>query len=328
MSLKEIARRAGVSVSTVSRVLNQSSYKCASPETKNKIWAIARELNYTPDQNARKLKLGVTKESKNNAISIISARFESLNTDPFFQELFRSIEEEALLQDCIISGIYSAQDLLNETIELPKKDGLILLGRCPNELLSKITAQYKNVLSVGRNTTNYTVDEVICDGLAAAEEAMQYLISIGHKKIAYVGDCSYEIRYLGYCQALMNHKLPLNYDYVVPTSQTQEEGYHAMERILAMQSRPEAIFCANDITAIGLLQAYHDSGIKNYFPSVISIDNIEAAQSTSPLLTTVDIPKRDMGRLAVTLLLHRMQGRHSEHIRINLPCKLVIRESC
>lgn len=328
MSLKEIAKRAGVSVSTVSRVLNQSSYKCASPETKDKIWAIARELNYLPDQNARNLKLGETKNTERPMISIISARFESLNTDPFFQELFRSIEEEALLQDCIISGIYSAQDLLKDSSSISKKDGIILLGRCPNELLTKLTAQYKFIISVGRNTTNYAVDEVICDGLVAAAEAIEYLISIGHKKIAYVGDCSYEIRYLGYCQCLMNHQLPLDYNYVIPTNQTLEEGYMAMQKILEMKYRPEAIFCANDITAIGLLRAYHDSGIKNYIPSIISIDNIKQAQETTPLLSTVDIPKSDMGRLAVTILLHRMKGRHLEHIKISLPCKLILRESC
>lgn len=328
MSLKEIAKRAGVSVSTVSRVLNQSSYKCASSETKDKIWAIARELDYLPDQNARNLKLGESKSKEKFTISVISARFENLNTDPFFQELFRSIEEEALLQDCTISGVYNAQDLFKDSNLISKKSGIILLGRCSNELLTKLTKQYKFIVSVGRNTTNYAVDEVICDGLAAAEEAMQYLISMGHKKIAYVGDCSYEIRYLGYCQSLMNHRLPLDYNYVIPTNQTLEEGYLAMQRILEMKCRPEAIFCANDITAIGLLSAYHDTGIKNYIPSIISIDNIKAAQETTPLLSTVDIPKNDMGRLAVTILLHRMKGRHSEHIKVNLPCKLILRESC
>lgn len=328
MSLKEIARRAGVSPSTVSRVLNNNSHKCASPETKNIIWSIARELNYVPNQNARELKLKHNSSCYAYHVSIVSARFHDLSTDPFFQELFRSIEEELLQQNCILSGIYNANDLINLNCDIPKENGIILLGRCPNGLLSTLTAQYKSIIGIGRNPTNYAIDEVICDGLVAAKEAMNYLIKIGHKKIAYVGDCSYETRYLGYHQALINNQIPFNYDYIFPTNQTKEEGYQAMKKILSMKDRPNAIFCANDITAIGLLNAYHESLIKNYIPSVISIDNIEEAQTTVPLLTTVDIPKGDMGRLAVTILLHRMERKHTEHIRVSLPCRLIIRESC
>lgn len=97
MSLKKIAETVGVSVSTVSRVLNNTSYKCASEDIKNKIWKAARELNYVPNLEARNLKKGKNSVSAYN-ISVLLSRFETLDADPFFQELFRNIEEEAFRQ--------------------------------------------------------------------------------------------------------------------------------------------------------------------------------------------------------------------------------------
>lgn len=327
MSLKKIAELTGVSISTVSRVLNSSSHVCAAPGTRDKIWAAAREIGYIPNENARALKLKAPVQGRSYSVSIISARFPDLDMDPFFHELFRSIEEELFLQDCHLSGLYNVEDVMSGSCRLPKKEGILLMGRCPNECLSYLRSEHKNIVGVGRNPTDYLIDEVICDGVAAALAAMEHLLSCSYKKIAYIGDCSYEARYLGYCQALITHKLPLDYSFVIQTGQTQDEGYQAMKKLLGMRKRPEAIFCANDITAIGVLNAYHDSKERGCMPAIISIDNIEAAQSTNPLLTTVNIPRQDMGRLAVALLLHRMEGKHSEAARINLPCRLILRES-
>ena len=113
------------------------------------------------------------------------------------------------------------------------------------------------------------------------------------------------------------------------TEQTREEGFQAMISILDRKDRrPSAIFCANDTTALGVLSALKKKRHKNYFPSVISIDDIEEAQHTSPMLTTIAIPKREMAHLALTTLLDRRMGHHEEYIRIELPCHLMKRESC
>lgn len=157
---------------------------------------------------------------------------------------------------------------------------------------------------------------------------MEYLISLGHKNIAYIGDCTSEARYIGYYQSLLSHKLPLNHTNVYPTRQTREEGYQTMCSILRKEDRPSAIFCANDNTALGVLQALKHNKKKGYLPSVISIDNIDASLKTSPMLTTIDIPKKEMSHFALMLLLDRKERRHEEHIRIELPCRLIERESC
>ena len=101
-----------------------------------------------------------------------------------------------------------------------------------------------------------------------------------------------------------------------------------MKTILKKETLPSAIFCANDSTALGVLEALKKSGRRKYIPSVISIDNIREAQMCSPSLTTIDIPKREMAHHAVALLLDRIRCGHSENIRMELPCRLIVRESC
>ena len=161
--------------------------------------------------------------------------------------------------------------------------------------------------------------------------AVEYLLELGHKKIAYIGDCNMEARYTGYYECLLNRKIPMTYDYVVPTSQTREEGYRAFEKIAALDKPPTAVFCANDITALGFLQAMKEkNGRKKkdvYRPAVIAIDDIEEASRVTPMLTTVQIPKEDMAHLAVLTLRDRLQGGHRECLRLELPCHLMVRES-
>lgn len=101
-----------------------------------------------------------------------------------------------------------------------------------------------------------------------------------------------------------------------------------MKTILKKDSRPSAIFCANDSTALGVLETLRKSRQKKYLPSVIAIDNIRESGMISPSLTTIDIPKREMSHLAVGILLDRLNRGHKEHLRIELPCRLIVRESC
>lgn len=184
------------------------------------------------------------------------------------------------------------------------------------------------MIGIDRNPTNFEYDEIICDGVAAAEKAVEYLISLGHRDIAYIGNCSFESRYIGYYQSLLNHKIPLDYDNIHPSSQTMEEGERIMETILRSSHLPSALFCANDCTALGVLEALKKHKKRGYLPSIISIDNINDSQKTTPLLTTIDIPKKEMAHLAVTLLVDRRNEARDENIRIELPSRLILRESC
>lgn len=146
--------------------------------------------------------------------------------------------------------------------------------------------------------------------------------------IAFIGDCSYESRYIGYYQTLIKHRIPLNHSNVHPTNQTREAGYETMVSIMNAKERPTAIFCANDTTALGVMQALKENKKRGYVPSIISIDNIKASEKTTPMLTAIHIPKKQMAHLALTMLLDRKNGKHDENIRLELPRRLIERESC
>lgn len=336
MTLKEIAAQAGVSVSTVSRVLNQKSSSCASKELQDKIWAIAREGGYRPNEAARSLRRSDaqnrTAEEKNRSVSIILARITALEEEPFFAELFRALEIELLKQNITIQNVVYARDTVRA--DLSDCSGVIILGRCSQKLLGHILSQNKNAVGIWRNPVNFNVDEVVCDGKKAAEAAMRYLFSLGHKKIAYIGSCSYESRYVGYCDTLFKNNIPLDYDLIRQTDQTKAEAETAfldlLKKKLAGTIDFTAVLCANDITAVRVLELLqeHKKQLRKTPVSVISIDDIEEAQNTKPYLTTVRIPRREMAHLAVLLLLDRIGGGHEEIVRNELPCRIVKRDSC
>ena len=218
----------------VSRVLNNPNYKCSSSEVRDQIWKAAIALNYTPNTAARNLKMGIQNtEKKVYYIGVLMTRMEKATTDPFFNELLRVIESEIHKQiailtkvwymplfsndkkcrrenlDQIIDGMYEETD--------QKCDGLIIIGKCNKGALKKLNQKYKSVVSVNRNSTNYEVDEVLCDGQKVAMMAVEYLISLGHRSIGYVGDCYNEARYRGYLEALHKHDMEPEAAYIMQT---------------------------------------------------------------------------------------------------------------
>lgn len=328
MSLKKIAEMVGVSPSTVSRVLNNTVPTCASPELKEKIWEAAHTLQYVPNTAARNLKMGRPEATRNCQVTVILTRTGFLDKDPFFRELFQSIEESLLANSCILQSVTNAGDVDFPALE--KTDGIIILGRCSDEFLTRLKHYTRNIVGVDRNPTDYKMDEIICNGKTAAVKAMEYLLSLGHRKIGYIGDCSFEARYVGYCETLIKENIPINYHYIYSTDQTYESGYRAMEEL---QKRDmTAVLCANDISALGAMQALADIAAQNKTKrpslSVIAIDNIAQSMMATPLLTTVDIPKEEMGRMAVTVLMDRIAHKHSEYLRVEFPCRVIERESC
>ncbi|MEG0144511.1 MAG: LacI family DNA-binding transcriptional regulator [Clostridia bacterium] len=326
MSLKRIAEMVGASPSTVSRVLNNRSATCASEALKEKIWQAAHDIGYTPNQSAQFLVRGGKAEEKTPRVAVVLARIFSLSDDPFFFELYRAIEVELNRRHIVLEGIWRAGDTLEGGVGAP--DGVIILGRCSAALLKRLQLVTGNLVGLWRNPLNFDVDEVIADGEKAARLAVEHLLTLGHRKIAYIGDCSYERRYVGYCDTLIKHELPINYQGIFPTDQSERAGYEAMEKLLE-GGEATAVLCANDLTAVGALAAMAKNRAAKKHPlSVISIDNIDRAQATQPMLTTVNIPREDMAHMALEVLLDRMRGGHRENLRVELPCRIVVRDSC
>ncbi|MGN0483143.1 MAG: LacI family DNA-binding transcriptional regulator [Lachnospiraceae bacterium] len=345
MSIKEIAKKAGVSTATVSRVLNNSEYKCSSQELRERIWKIAREMNYMPNEAARNLKKGiVSMEQKIWYVDILLTRTDSMHNDPFFSELLHIMESEIHKHSCILLKVFhqpifsndkkcrleNIDKILEEMEEKQnqKSDGLIIIGKCNEIVLKKLAGRYRGIVSVNRNSTNYLVDEILCDGKKIASMAVEYLIQLGHRRIGYAGGCHNESRYKGYQDTLFQHNIDLDINYIIETEHTEVDGYRVMEWLIQQTDPPTAIYCANDMIAIGMLKCLSRYKNRYYSPSIISSDDIDEAQYIKPMLTTVQLPKEEMGKFAINLLLDRLNGGHKAIVRMELEGKLMVRESC
>lgn len=333
MSLKKISEMSGVSIATVSRILNDPEYRGNNAETTEKVRRLAREMKYQPNDFAKNLRK--SGEQKQPVVDILITRHSTEKEDPFFEELFKAVEVEIHRQNCVVGDVLNAavfrENIKKKNTGRVKNDAVIVLGKCPEDIVTPLTREYGSAVAVDRNPMEYRMDEVTCSGAAAAKMAVEYLIELGHKKIGYIGDCSMEARYAGFYETLSNHRISLNYNYVISTSQTRAEGREAFARMNGMSEPPTAILCANDVTALGVIEAMKmANGRKRtgvYTPSIIAIDDIAEASEVKPMLTTIRIPKRDMAHLAVMLLRDRLDKGHEEVVRIELPCHLMARES-
>ena len=334
MTLKEIAQEVGVSISTVSRVINNTSSKAASPEVKERIWEVVRRTGYVPNSAAQNLKLGQTiPKSHSNSLFCLFARTPDAPNDPFFSSLARSMEIEAYKHNYIVKSSFTSFDInKSDTCRMILDNdvsGGVVLVRCDKATLKFLKKHFHYVAYTGLNGIDANFDQILCDGYAASVCALEYLIELGHRRIGYIGEISSENRYRGYRDIIAKYELPFSNSYVAPVSFSSNGGYTGASRLLTQQPDLTAIFCGNDITAIGAIRAIKDHGLK--IPkdiSVISIDDIDTAQYLSPTLTTIQIPVEAMGSMAAKVLIDRINGGHTLPMKINFPCHLAIRESC
>lgn len=336
MTLKDIAREVGVSISTVSRVINQKGTNAASKEVQDRIWKVVRESGYVPNLAARSLKQAngpVTTELSPHVIACLFARSPDAINDPFFTRIARSVEETAYQNNYMVKFLFTALDLNHpgtmQVILDNHVEGFVVLGRCERKLMSMIKRELKNVVSVSLNASEDKVDQIICDGLEVSKTAVEYLLNLGHRNIGYVGEIHNEIRYQGYVTALNERGISVKSNAVADVLLSSEGGYHGAKQLLRQNPDVTAIFCANDLTAVGAIRALQEAGVK--IPadvSIISVDNIEMSQFVTPPLTTIQIPLEEMGHIAFSHLKDRIEGGHRIPIRSTVTYSLVERESC
>lgn len=339
MSLKDIAEKAGVSSSTVSRVLSNPNYRCNDKKLRDKIIRIAMEQNYVPNTSARQLKSGDVHEQAYH-VHVLMTRM----ADPFFVELLHTVQTCIHDHGCILSHVFNRpifshserlahmnmdriRESLDEECEESSKEGLVILGKCDVRIAEMLKKEYQAVVLISRNTLDVGIDEVFVDGAKVAEMAIDYLCEEGYREIAYVGETHQEARFAGYLAALEKHDLAYREDYVIKASASDENGLKAYQRLAVLKNPPQAIYFANDVCAIGLLR-YLDHKKRNYYvPSIIGSDDVEEASFTSPMLTTIHLPIDEMGRMAIGLLIDRLKKRHKGPIRCELSGHLVVRTS-
>ncbi|HEY2974724.1 MAG TPA: LacI family DNA-binding transcriptional regulator [Pyrinomonadaceae bacterium] len=329
VSIKDIARAAKVSHPTVSRALSNSPL--VKGETAKRIRQIAASLGYRPSAIARSL---ATKRTKTIGVVVTSI------ADPFIADVISGVEEAA--NDHGYS-VFLANSNANPDREVRvvhsfherRVDGILVTASRVGALYVPLLSQLKVPIVLINNQHPDETDEFIysvtIDNIKASTEVMGHLIGLGHKRIAYIGDRggfqSDTERLAGYRQALAVAEYPFLPELVVHGDGKPGGGEQAMESLLALANPPTAVFCYNDMSALGALRALHSHGIK--IPeelSLVGFDDLAIASYTFPLLTTVSQPKQQMGRMAMEIMI-KLLSRIDSKTNIKVEGELIVRES-
>lgn len=332
MSIKDVAKIAGVSPSTVSRIVNSGDVSAASIETQQRIWDAVRSSSYIPNQHARNLRRPrEDARPVNRDIDCVYARIAGPHIDPFFTTLMHAAEVEALGYGYTLRYYYSVADM--HTGNMPpmnaKADSAIVLGRADQEALKRLRGFYKHLVCSGLNVLTDEVDQVYSSGYDAAVNCVEYLCSLGHTRICYMGETHDEQRYSGYLSAMRARGIECPESLVVETPFTPTGGYDAVHELLQRKQPFTAIFCANDMSAVGALKALKEH--KFHVPrdvSIVGINDMETVRYLDPMLTTVHIPLDEMGKAVAKLLIDRIEGGHKLAQKVSIPNQLIYRESC
>lgn len=331
-SIKDVARVAGVSPSTVSRVVNGSDSSAASPETQERIWNAVRELGYVLNQNARSLKRPLQDaDLPKRDIDCIYARTAGALLDPFFTELMHEVEVEALKHGFHLRYQYSIAQMRADNVphQEDRADAAIILGRTDEDTIRWLQGMYRYLICVGLQDRDFPIDQVLCHGYRAARTCVDYLHELGHRAICYLGETVDEQRYQAFLDSMHGIGVEQPEELAVDAPFSPAGGYDAVHRLLHEGKEFTAILCANDMLAVGALKALKEHRLR--VPrdvSLIGINDMETSRYLDPMLTTVAIPMGEMGKHVAKILIDRIGGGHTAPVKLVLPSTLICRESC
>ena len=330
VTIRDVARQAGVSPGTVSRAINNSPL--VNEATRQRIMQVIAELQYTPNLIARQLSTG-----KTLAVAVVVPFF----THPSVAE--RLSGAVSLLAD-------SQYDLVIHNIETPEQraagfvhvlrpdrvDGALIISLpiFDREIPQLTDAAVPIVFIDTDHPTLSLHHRLVVDDIAGGQQATEHLVSLGHRRIAFVGDqvdnpfhfTSSHERYYGYCRALDQADIAIRPEYQVEGEHGRAEARMLARRILVLPERPTAIFAASDLQAIGVIEAAREISLR--IPedlSVIGYDDIEMAEIVE--LTTIHQPLFESGRRGVELLMQTMQKPQTPPVYESLPTELVVRHT-
>ncbi len=330
-TIKDVAQRAGVSLSTVSLVLNRKKH--VSEETLRKVQQAIKELDYHPQQSARGL---ASKKSGNIGFILTSDHFS--RAEPFYTKIFLGSEFEARKHNYYILLTTVELDFNKKCIPrflLERNvDGVILAGRVPDGLISYISQMDLPLIFIDYFPANGNYPAVLIDNIVGARLAMKHLIDKGHRQIAFVGgDISHpsiEERFIGYKQGLEDASIPFDENLVVIDEDYpgDKNGYNAMCKLRKRKASFTAIFAANDAMAFGCMKCLKEMGVR--VPDQIALvgfDDVDVSWQMEPQLTTIRVNKEEMGALAVKNLVDLISSHKKSLGKILVPVELVIRAS-
>lgn len=325
-TIRDIAKMAGVSASTVSRILNNDVSLKTSLETKQKVIETAKKLNYKKvvKQGKAAFKLGI--------VQWFSPEQETKDSYYF---MIRKGIEDFCIKNCI-QIVRAFKSDVNYMEQLENVDGLICIGKFSYGEVKKLIKVSKNIVFLDMEVEEYSVTTFSLDFKKAVYDVMEYLEARGHKKIGFLGgkefveqgvkfDDDRKKYYLKYCN---KHHLDGS-QYLKEGIYSVESGYGMMSELIQEKNIPTAVFAASDHIAIGAMKAIHENGLR--IPediSIIGFDDVDLCEFTIPTLTTVHAPAYDMGQYGVNFLFASSNLTLSTPIKVKMSCEIIERESC
>jgi len=322
-TLKQIAEKSGVSIATVSRIINGDSNLSVAKETRERIWRSVNETGY-------KINVGGSMEANKPNIGYILTVTKEKFEDDFFSTVIRGIEQELISKKCNLSFAYTIYDLDDPLVlnNLLSSDcnGLIFIGNLSLELYNLLIEKIPYCISLFDVPNENMIDCVTVDYERFSYEMVSRLISAGHRDIAFIGGGGYfmspeeygnnstfynhEHRFQGYIKALIDNGIPIKKEILKDGKWDIEVAYCKMKEILDSGEKITAVFAAGDKMAIGAMRAIFDRDLN--VPGDISVagfDDISIAPYLTPSLTTVSYPKEEIGRTVVRMLLENMNSK-------------------
>ncbi len=331
ITLKDVAKKAGMSVTTVSRALN--GHDDVAIDTKAYVQATATELGYVPNLNARRLKM-----ERTDTIGFVLPNEDLRFSDPFFAELLSGIIDQIAqygleLNVTTPTATQSAEEIYLKYIRSRRVDGFILVRTERDDpriaLLEKHNFPFVAFGRTSPTATHAYVDEVGAYGIRLA---VDHLVELGHKRIACIAEpktlAKSHQRVQGFIEGMIAHQLPVDHDLIIQGNFRQRSGRASARKLLDMANPPTAIVAVNDLLAIGAISAIKERNlIVGKDISVTGFDDIQLAEFVTPALTTLHQKPHKMGKLLCQSLVQIINGEAATPPQTVLQPTLVIRES-
>jgi LacI family transcriptional regulator len=333
-TIKDIAANANVSSSTVSRVLNNDPTISVTPETRDRILEVAKQLGYKTVKK-RKFEQKLTQSSSSRIGIFLAHTLEEQEDgvdDPYFTSIRQGVESECLNRGIFTNKVMRLSDNHQEQI-IDDIDGLIVIGGMDINVTHLVRKCSDNIVFVNCSPDEDKFDSVVIDFEKATTSALKHLLEQGFKKIGYIGgkerftdQVIEDKRHTTFVKILKSEGL-YNEDHVFIGEYTMTHGYELMKTIIKKGNLPEAFFIASDSMSIGAMRALREANLK--VPediAIASFNDVQMARFASTPLTTVKVYTEQMGRISVQLLLDRIAGRELP-LKVTVPTKLIVRDS-
>jgi LacI family transcriptional regulator len=329
VSIHEVAKRAKVSIATVSRTIN--GVPTVAPQLSRRVWKVIEELGYYPNTQARALVSG-----RSRIFGLIVSEI----TNPFFPEIVQEFEDMAVQHNyevLVTSTVHDSKRMANSVRRMIERrvDGVAIVTFGMEEaLLDNLKSRNVPLVFIDVGPSLSRISNIRIDYLNGIRQAVQHLAALRHRKIAFISGPltlkSAAARQRAFMQAMKEIGLAVPGEYLVEGNHTMDGGIAAMKQMLALPSRPTAVVCSNDMTAIGAMRESYDEGV--VVPtdlSIVGFDDIRFAQFVTPPLTTVRMSQTEIARMAFDALLTEVQRKAplTTGTEYTLTTSLVLRKS-